>query len=67
MTLLKENDDDPPEPKKPRLSEGETSGPEPKKPCPGPRDDYLRDGDYFMAVALLSAKRSKDPTRQVII
>ncbi|KAJ8000979.1 hypothetical protein DPEC_G00186060 [Dallia pectoralis] len=29
------------------------------------RQDFLRDYDYFMAVALLAAKRSKDPNTQV--
>ena len=31
----------------------------------GKREDYLLWDDYFMAVALLSAKRSKDPNTQV--
>ena len=29
------------------------------------RDDYLNWSDYFMAVAFLSAMRSKDPCSQV--
>ncbi|XP_065810945.1 deoxycytidylate deaminase-like isoform X1 [Labrus bergylta] len=29
------------------------------------RDDYLKDSKYFMAVALLAAKRSEDPNTQV--
>lgn len=29
------------------------------------REDYLDWRDYFMAVAVLAAKRSKDPNRQV--
>lgn len=31
----------------------------------GKREEYLSWDDYFMAVALLSAKRSKDPSTQV--
>ena len=32
---------------------------------PSPRADYLSWDDYFMAVAFLSAGRSKDPNKQV--
>lgn len=32
---------------------------------PHPRSDYLSWEDYFMALAVLSAMRSKDPNRQV--
>ena len=31
----------------------------------GKRDDYLSWEEYFMAVAFLSAERSKDPVTQV--
>uniref|UniRef100_A0A8C4GT76 dCMP deaminase n=1 Tax=Dicentrarchus labrax TaxID=13489 RepID=A0A8C4GT76_DICLA len=31
------------------------------------REDYLRDPDYFMALACLSAKRSKDPSTQMCV
>jgi dCMP deaminase len=34
-------------------------------PANGKRSDYLSWDDYFMAVALLSAQRSKDPSTQV--
>eukprot|EP00963_Diacronema_lutheri_P000230 scaffold17_cov354-Pavlova_lutheri.AAC.2 len=33
--------------------------------APHPRSDYLSWEDYFMALAVLSAMRSKDPNRQV--
>ena len=33
--------------------------------CAGKREDYLSWDDYFMSVAFLSAKRSKDPYTQV--
>ena len=36
-----------------------------KPAASGKRSDYLSWDDYFMAVALLSAKRSKDPNTQV--
>lgn len=35
-----------------------------KVPC-RKRDDYLEWPEYFMAVAFLSAQRSKDPNSQV--
>lgn len=35
-----------------------------KVPCKK-RDDYLEWPEYFMAVAFLSAQRSKDPNSQV--
>lgn len=31
------------------------------------RADFLIDTDYFMAVAVLSAQRSKDPNTQVCV
>ncbi len=34
-------------------------------PASGKRSDYLSWDDYFMAVAMLSAQRSKDPNTQV--
>ena len=33
---------------------------------PRPRDGFLSWDDYFMAVAFLSAQRSKDPAKQVL-
>ncbi len=36
-----------------------------KQPASGKRSDYLSWDDYFMAVALLSAQRSKDPNTRV--
>jgi dCMP deaminase len=38
---------------------------EPKTGCVKKRDNYISWDEYFMGVALLSAKRSKDPNTQV--
>ncbi|XP_063090766.1 deoxycytidylate deaminase isoform X3 [Cavia porcellus] len=44
---------------------GEQSGPKMSEVSCRKRDDYLEWPEYFMAVAFLSAQRSKDPNSQV--
>ncbi|KAM9314351.1 deoxycytidylate deaminase-like isoform 2-T2 [Pholidichthys leucotaenia] len=45
--------------------QGEAPGVSERSGATGAREDYLESQHYFMAVAILSAKRSKDPNTQV--
>ena len=65
VSIIKSTEGPAPETSKQGAKESASDGSTDESKIVGPRDNALKDEAYFMAVALVSAERSKDPSRQV--